>query len=252
MIGVKNRPEKHFLSHERHPNKTKETPINDLKKEFCNVCDTQFTSTTSYCSHINNIQKPKPKRIYKPDPPKTPNAKDLNSYYCGSCSITFNGRAGYSNRLNNINRTPHLISPKLQNLKNMKPKIDILDLCCDVCKKIYPCKRLYIRHLVKFHEITLPNVYLEPTNFDSISRYCKVCDISFRQDSTFAAHLRNMHPTAIHSGPDLIPNMNEKKFTVFRANKRLSVDNLIYIICLLFILTKCLKFIKEQIARTLV
>ncbi|KAI9264707.1 hypothetical protein EDC94DRAFT_693426 [Helicostylum pulchrum] len=197
-------PSLEISNHELQFHNAKETPVIGLKT----LRDTRFASTTSHRSRmadINNIHIGNP----KPNPSKTSDAENPNNY-CVSCNITFNGRFSYSKHLFNVHHVSHIIPSRLHNLKNMKPTIDILSLYCDVCKKIYVTKKYYIRHLVKFHEITLPNVYSEPNNFDSVSLYCEVCDVRYKQKSSFVTHLRNIHHTTIPFDPDLIPNINDE------------------------------------------
>ncbi|KAI9257769.1 hypothetical protein EDC94DRAFT_649851 [Helicostylum pulchrum] len=209
------RLEKSFLSHELQFHNAKETPVIGLKT----LRDTQFASTTSHRSRmadINNIHI----RNTEPSPSKTSDTEDPNNY-CVPCNVTFNRRSSYSKHLINIHHMSHLI-PSLCNLKNMKPKIDILSLYCDVCKKIFVTKKCYIRHIVKFHEIPLPNVYSERSNFDSISLYCKVCDIRYKKKPAFVTHLRNIHHTTIPSCPGLIPNINDENNYCASCEKRFS------------------------------
>ncbi|KAI9257734.1 hypothetical protein EDC94DRAFT_649824 [Helicostylum pulchrum] len=201
ICNITFRLEKSFFSHVLQFHNAKETSFIGLKT----LRDTRFTSTTSHrnrMADINNIHIGNP----KPSPSKTPDAENPNNY-CVSCNITFNGRSSYSKHLIDVHHMSHLISPRLHNIKNVKPKIDILSLYCDV---------------FKFHEITLPNVYSERSNFDSISLYCKVCDIRYKQKFYFIAHLRNIHHTTIASCPDLIPNINDENNYCGSCEKRYS------------------------------
>lgn len=60
------------------------------------------------------------------------------------------------------------IKPKRESFKqkNMKPTIDILNMYCDVCRKTYKAKNIFIAHLFRLHGMTLPDVYTESNNFD--------------------------------------------------------------------------------------
>ncbi|GAA5804039.1 hypothetical protein HPULCUR_009525 [Helicostylum pulchrum] len=201
---------KSFLDHELHSHKTREIPIINLKTLCCNVCNKGFVTTYLYRIHmatLNNIRIPLIRP--KPNPSKTPDANDPNNY-CLSRNFIFKGRTYYRSHLVNVHHMSHLGPSRSRNPKNMKPTIDILSLYCDACMKTYDTKKSYIHHLVKFHEMIVPNVYSEPGNFDSIRLYCKVCDIMYRKKFQFISHLRRIHHTKLPSCPDLIPSINAK------------------------------------------
>lgn len=64
-------------------------------------------------------------------------------------------------------------SSKPRKPKLMKPVIDLVNLHCDVCNKTYGSKSIYMKHVVRLHEMTLLDIYSEQSNFDREGLYCK-------------------------------------------------------------------------------
>lgn len=182
-----------YLEHELHSHKTKETPVIDFKNLYCNICDKSFTSRSKYRLYVvnlNNVQIP----LFRPNlgPSKTPDIEDPNNY-CRSCSYTFKSRVNYYSHLITVHRMLHLKPPPKESRKPKSMKsatIDFLNLNCDVCQKVYATKRTYIRHIVKFHNMTLPD--LERSNFDGKNRYCNTCDIKYKERWKFINHLQKI------------------------------------------------------------
>ncbi|KAI9264016.1 hypothetical protein EDC94DRAFT_78216 [Helicostylum pulchrum] len=183
----------HYPDYELHSHKTKETPVIDLKPLCCNICDRSFTIRSLYCQHmanLNNVHIPLSRP--KLDPSKTPDIEDPNSY-CRSCNYTFKSRHNYFSHLITVHRMSDLkpLPEEPRKPKSMKSAtIDTLNLNCDACQKVYATKRTYIRHLVQFHKMNLPDIYSEPSNFDAENRYCKTCDMKYKARRKFIAHLQ--------------------------------------------------------------
>lgn len=111
----------------------------------------------------------------------------------------------------------------------MAPAFDILNLHCDACNTKYGSKGSYIRHLVRLHEITLPKVYSESSNFDPKNRFCKTCDTKFRLKPAFSGHLRKIHHIeSVHQivtppPSDLLPSANDRNNYCIACDKTFSM-----------------------------
>ncbi|KAG2234222.1 hypothetical protein INT48_001941 [Thamnidium elegans] len=136
-----------------------------------------------HMAKLNNIHIPVIRPRVDPNSSKTPKIDDPNNY-CISCDFTFKSTGNY--------------------------QIDIVNRYCDACNRIFDHKKDYIKHLIRIHGMTLPDMYSEPSNFDSENLYCKVCDASYVKSQAFIAHLQNIHQIAPHFPSNSSPNMDDQ------------------------------------------
>ncbi|KAG2235818.1 hypothetical protein INT48_003930 [Thamnidium elegans] len=201
-----------YFNHEIHFHNTKETPIFDSETLYCNICRKTYKSHSGYRRHmssLNNIHTSTTRKLV-PDPLKEPDPKDPNNH-CLSCNFTFRDRGLYRHHLLIRHDIPRIAGSKeLKNVKDSPPIIDMENLYCDVCNKIYDIKGIYISHLVRIHRMVLPDIYSEQENFDPENNYCKLCDIKYKSKSSFRAHLKNIHHTELPLRPPLSPSTNDK------------------------------------------
>ncbi|GAA5803382.1 hypothetical protein HPULCUR_008861 [Helicostylum pulchrum] len=101
-------------------------------------------------------------------------------------------------------------SHPIEAFQHEPPIIDIINLYCDVCNKVYDVKSIYIAHLVRIHGMVLPDIYSEQKHFDPENRYCRLCDKKYKGMSSFKAHLQNIHHTELPSRPLLLQSTDDK------------------------------------------
>ncbi|KAI8067262.1 hypothetical protein BDF21DRAFT_401905 [Thamnidium elegans] len=150
-------------------------------------------------ANLNNIRIPLivPKSI--PDPTKVPDVEDPNNY-CEPLPLK-----------------------GLNTLRSAEPTIDILNLYCYTCNKVYDTKMCdkkfstntaFKAHLQKIHKMGPPRHNGLMPDMNDRNNYCVACDKKFSRKDTFLEHLISVHldkMPQLYQGTDCInPGKRER------------------------------------------